>query len=116
MAEDRGPAGSCVLDFSMSLQSPPQSHRRVHESLVTAAGFTHGTQLSETEAAEAAFAALDSAIHAFKHGPTWLHNLAFETAIMAMNVAMHAIHSTGAVSTPGPSRPSTPPTPAVMQG
>lgn len=91
----------------------------MHKSQISAVGLallTHGTQYSRTEAVEAALGALDLAIHAFEHGPTRLHELAFETAITAMNVAMHAIHGTGAVPTPGPSRPSTPPTPSTVRG
>ncbi len=37
-----------------------------------------------------ALAALDLAIQAFKHGPTLLHQAAYETAIMAMSLAMQA--------------------------
>ena len=70
---------------------------------------TQDTHLTQKETVEAALAALDLAIRAFEHGPTRLHQTAYETAIMAMTVAMHATHSTGTLSIPGPLRPSTPP-------
>ena len=106
------PQVSCP-DYQTSLQTEgffPHFHLHVHKTLTAGlALLIHGTQLSPTEEVEAALAALDLAIDAFEHGPTRLHQTAYETAVMAINVAMHAMHSTGALSTPGPLRPSTPP-------
>ena len=96
-----------VLNFSTSLQSSAQSKLHVCMSLSHAAGpalLTHGTQSTPKQAVNAA---LDLAIRAFEHGPTRLHQTVYETAVMAMTVAMHSIHST--LSTPGPLHPSTPP-------
>ena len=81
-------------------------------SLGHAAGMAliiHGTQLTHTEAVEAALAALDLTILAFARSPSRIHQTAYETAIMAIKVAMHAMDSIGEPSVPSPLPPSTPP-------
>ena len=98
--------GSLIVHYTLNLQicvSLMSSHAAGLELL------NHGTQLAQTDVVEAALAALGLAIRAIEHGPTRLHQTAYETAIMAVNVAMHAMHGNREFSIPGPLSPSTPP-------
>ena len=98
--------GPLILNYTLNLQicvSLMSSHAAGLELL------SHGTQLAQADVVKAALAALGLAIRAIEHGPIRLHQTAYETAIMAVDVAMHAMHGKGGFSVPGPLPPSTPP-------